>query len=343
MNELQAKRICRKRLTTAVKVASMIGFCCSFSSFRGGGVVAARSSTNAIYKVRGGVGRSPYEFNPNYIAPGNNNNNNNKTPPPPPPPTLGDLERTQVFSSRMHVETQRYDESYGEKERPSTLGRVKAYAQRIHQMSPSLSIVTAVCMFVFVLWQVPSFQGTLSRNFVCNRTNLQQGRWLSLLFAAVSHASPMHLLVNLFAYLNFGPKVLGTLQTTNWPLFPLVMGSALAGSVLYLVRNIRGGCMGLSGVTLSFLAFLARAYPNHEMAFVLLVFPIRLKAEILLRCLLVWSLIGSLSNQGSVAHITHLGGLLFGMGYYEMWRERHRLRGMLSRVRSLIPTIQRDK
>lgn len=278
----------------------LLAFCCRISSAR---------PTSLL--VRGG-GSSPYEFNPNYVPHPNHK-----------PVTLADLENVQF-------ETQRYEPT--QNTRSGVVDRIQKFAREIHASSPTLSLVSILCMMNFVAWQIPSCQGLLGRHFVCNRLNVKQGRLLSMLLSAISHAAPMHLLVNLYVYLNFGPKVLRTLQTTRWPLWPLALGSAVSGSAFYLLRNAWGGCMGLSGVTLAFMAFLAKAYPAHELVMVLVVFPVRLRAEILLRFSLLWSVLGSISTKGSVAHAAHLGGLLFGIGYYQLWTSRHWLRGALHRV-----------
>lgn len=141
----------------------------------------------------------------------------------------------------------------------------------------------------------------------------------------------MHLLVNLFAYLSFGPTLVQTFATCNWNLWPLVVGAAFCSSHVFLLCSRGGGgCMGLSGVTLAFLAFFAQLFPKRELGVMLAgIIPVRMQAQVALYGLLVWSLIGSLFQKKSrVAHSAHLGGLLYGMGYYELWSRRAVLRRM---------------
>lgn len=98
--------------------------------------------------------------------------------------------------------------------------------------------------------------------------------------------------------------------------------------------------MGLSGVTLAFLALQARLTPEREFALALMgILPVRMPAQVALICLLVWSLIGSFARKSRVAHVAHLGGLLFGMGYYELWMRRNKLRSVSCKGRTMLRLV----
>jgi membrane associated rhomboid family serine protease len=77
--------------------------------------------------------------------------------------------------------------------------------------------------------------------------------------------------------------------------------------------------MGLSGVTMSLIAINARLHPQRVFGIVVGVFPVRLPAEHMLQILLIGSLVGSFSQGSRIAHLAHLGGLLFGMLYYKLY------------------------
>ncbi len=77
--------------------------------------------------------------------------------------------------------------------------------------------------------------------------------------------------------------------------------------------------MGLSGVTMSLIAINARLHPQRVFGIVVGVFPVRLPAEHMLQILLIGSLVGSFSQGLRIAHLAHLGGLLFGMLYYKLY------------------------
>ena len=95
--------------------------------------------------------------------------------------------------------------------------------------------------------------------------------------------------------------------------------------LLLVSKSSGGGCMGLSGVTLAFLATFARMYPQRELGVMLMgIIPVRMQAQVALSCTVGVECSGFHVSGigGNVAHSAHLGGLLFGMGYYEVWKKR---------------------
>jgi len=264
-------------------------------------------------------------------------------------PPQGNQQQQMLARPAVHVriESQPYyatTSSWGKRSTQTPLQRIFSSAKSLHQTSPTLSLVTLMSLLVYIAWQIPAFHGLLQSFFVCSGYNIHHGRLLCILLSAVSHASATHLLVNLFAYLTLGPSLLQTLNATHWHLFPFVLGAALAGSMAFLIRDgADGGCMGLSGVTLAMMAFQAKLFPDKEFRMVLAVFPITLKADMFLTVMLIWSVIGSVAPHSKVAHITHLGGLLFGMGYYEVWLRRNKLKWYVSRGKAALPKMRDRK
>lgn len=181
------------------------------------------------------------------------------------------------------------------------------------------------------MWQIPSLHSLLMSNFVTSRSNVKKGRWSVALLSAISHVGILHLIFNLSSLLMLGPKVQGVLESSRgskWPLWQFMLGAALASSALYLVLTPRGaGMLGLSGVNTALLAMYARLFPNSVLGILVAgIFPVRLSAHQLLQLTLLWSVLGTLvaynGRTQKVAHSAHLGGLLFGLGYYELWRRR---------------------
>ena len=291
---------------------------------------AARTCVRAFH-IRGGVN---FEYNPNYV------------PPPPPskqrpirPVTLGDLDTTLGEEPSPWGDNQSYQyEStlqQGGNDR-STWQTISRYFIQLHQISPTLSLVSTACVAIFIMWQIPACKGTLARHFLCSRSNLTGHRLQSLLLSAVSHSSVMHLVMNLMAYTSFGPQLRQTLKASHWPLWPLVVGAALSGSIVFLILG-RGSCLGLSSVTLAFLALQAKLFPDRQLGTVLGVFLVQVPAHLALKLLLLVSAFGSFDRSSSVAHTAHLGGLLFGMAYYEIWLRRTQLRKLSRKVQSALP------
>lgn len=250
-------------------------------------------------------------------------------PPPPPPPPPG-----------FYIETQTFKLDGGIINRSTISQQILQFFNNLHAVSPALSSTVVSCLAVFVLWQVPICHAILRKYFVCSRYNLtlSSGRVASLLLSSVSHAGLIHLIFNIAALVSFGPRVQYFLASTSrWKLWPLLVGSALASSLCFLLldRSHNEGAMGLSGVTLALLAVYARAFPNENLGILLAgILPVRMQSQQLLRWLLGVSLFGTLSTRRSqVAHSSHLGGLLFGVVYYEIWSRRRELQWITSNFR----------
>jgi membrane associated rhomboid family serine protease len=111
----------------------------------------------------------------------------------------------------------------------------------------------------------------------------------------------------------------------------------VAGSLAFLIRGGNGGCLGLSGVTLAMMALQAKLSPDKEFRMMVAVFPVKLKADMALTCMLIWSVVGSVARNSQVAHTAHLGGLLFGMAYYEVWLRRNKLKWYVNRAKAALP------
>ena len=322
-----------------------------------------------------------YELNPNYVAPPGGSSSSSTTTT-----TTTSITRTRNWPPQdehsVWIETQMYNNSNNYNDggvslgggwvnsnpRRQSLGRfvptsssqkilssatlmledMKYYIQRLHQISPTLSYTLLSCIFVHILWYIPMMRPVLENYFVCKDRNLQpMYRSISVLLSSISHQSILHLIVNLYGFLSFGPTIQRVLVTSSyprWPIWPLITGSAITGSLFFLVLSRLGGvmsaaatawgCLGLSDVTLSLATMYARLFPHQQLGIVLFgIIPINMAANKLLRLMVAWSVLGSilsLSGHGAgsmsdVAHLAHLGGIVYGYLYYEVWIRRKQL------------------
>jgi membrane associated rhomboid family serine protease len=311
-----------------------------------------KPTRRAILAVRGGnvdpSSGSLYEHNPNYER----------------PMTLGDIEsgdysQNNIFNGQqqqMHMQQQPPRRSYlsANPNRPtsfdSVTSSIQGYFLHLYASSPAVAQTLVTCLGTFLLWQISACQPILQDYFVCSRRNFMAGRWSALLLSSISHAGLFHLAFNLMTLVSFGIPVQQTLQMSKWPVWPLLLGGALAGSFSYLLlESGGGGCIGLSAVTLSLLAVQAQLYPKNVMAFRLMgVIPVRIQAEKALQVLLVWSLFGSFWKRGGrsgggvpIAHSAHLGGLLFGIAYHAAWVRQRDVGRLLHRAERILKQRQR--
>lgn len=241
---------------------------------------------------------------------------------------------------------------------PPIMEIIRDFFQKLHESSPTLHYVTLSSLILFITWQIPSLSFLLQRHFVCSRFNvLTKKRLHATLLSCISHASLPHLFLNMYGFIVFGTSVKRVLHVMgNLPLWPFVLGASLFSATTFLLcdntatSKVKGGggvgggngCIGLSGVTLALMAFDAMAYPHKEVGMMLSFIPVRLPARHALVVLLGGSLFGMFKTCGwgsgssavaaggaEIAHAAHLGGLIFGVLYYEALA-----RGWLVRLRS---------
>jgi membrane associated rhomboid family serine protease len=222
----------------------------------------------------------------------------------------------------------------------AVLHTARQYLGHLRNTQPDLFAVAAMSLAVFVAWQLPPLHGILQAHFICRKRMLLAGRLHVLWLSAVSHVSFVHLLFNMITLLSVGPSVkqalwqqqIGYNSRGPLSLWPLMLGAAATGSLAHALAGHREGSCGLSGVTLAFLAVVARRYPQREFTSRLFygIVPVRLSGHLLLRVLLIGSALGSLNTRSDIAHVSHLAGCLFGMGYYELWQRYPQWRHYLS-------------
>jgi membrane associated rhomboid family serine protease len=291
-------------------------------------LILAQGSEWSLHSIRGGTGYSPLELNPNYRTTTRLTSSRRNV-------IFQDTFETMNMQPSLNFDRPYERHSYiGQKPQKSLMQVIIEYANRLHQTSPSLYYGTASSLFFWLLWQVSPFMPLLQRHLVCSEHNVMSGRIHTLLTSAVSHASIGHLIVNTYAFLLFGLSVRRTMidkvrrGASSQSLWPLCIGAALCGNLCYLacnrILNIPStGCIGGSSVTFALLAVDAKLHPSKPLGFVIHFFPIRIPAQYALTILTTVSVLGtigiSLGTPGRVSHASHLGGILFGLLYYEVW------------------------
>ena len=301
------------------------------------------TSSTILLRLRGGSARSnnePIELNPDYQH------------YVPPPKKLAKnehelwLQQQQQQQKKKQQQQQYHSQqatfTLARSKETSLVGRIQGYFVSLHQVSPSLFWTILTCLGVFGMWQTPQF--TTRPNsivyrwwFVNTHENAKRTLGLSLILSSLSHISPYHLLVNLVTLSQLGPSARQLLRQSRrirprpswkYELWPLLASSAAFSNALFLLGQRKGASsLGLSGVTMALLAIQARAYPERQYGIVLGVIPISLRAKYLVQLLILVSAIGSWSslpwhrmgaNKNDIAHLAHLGGLVYGLLYYEM-------------------------
>ncbi len=128
------------------------------------------------------------------------------------------------------------------------------------------------------------------------------------------HSGIWHLLFNMLALFMFGSPVERKIGTREFVLFYLLVGT-LSGIASYLFFYFTGQnimLLGASGAVYGVMLLFSVFFPN---AGVLLFGVIPMRASTLVLLYFCIEFFGSIFSTGSVAHATHLFGLLFALLY----------------------------
>lgn len=123
------------------------------------------------------------------------------------------------------------------------------------------------------------------------------------------HASPSHVLMNMYGVWLFGRMVEQVLGKTRFLI--LYLFSGVLGGVFFLLANWGNPvpCVGASGAEFGVMVAAALAFPQAQFFLLIPPIPVRLWALALFYCILE---IITLPANDSIAHMAHLGGALGG-------------------------------
>lgn len=134
-----------------------------------------------------------------------------------------------------------------------------------------------------------------------------------------------HIFFNMYALLIFGVSIEQAWGSRRFLYYYLFCGIG-AGITIYLINLITGGAgyyhptIGASGAVFGLLLAFGVLYPNTEL---LLFFILPIKAKYLVIMYgLVELYLELFGRQSNISHLGHLGGLLFGIIYFLIFRKR---------------------
>lgn len=211
-----------------------------------------------------------------------------------------------------------YDRDYATVRDPSR--REDGGFRALFGQHSALTVLIAVNIAVFILWQIPSLEDGMRTHFVCRASGvLQDWRLHTLLTAAISHNQIFHLLMNMVVLYWLGKKLEYVYGSLDFLLLYIIAGaiSSIADIGLSLaLPDLLGGYdggLGASGAVMGIAVCTAFLYPDEE----LLVFglaPVKLKWLVVIYC--VWDFhkifVGPADGIG---HAAHLGGAFAGFLY----------------------------
>ena len=141
------------------------------------------------------------------------------------------------------------------------------------------------------------------------------------------HANLMHLFFNMFSLWMFGRIIEEVFGSKRFLIFYLIcgVGAGLCQEVWQIIGGVPpyAATIGASGACYGILLAFGLTFPNERI--MLLIPPIPIKAKWLIIGYVALELYLSVNSNGNIAHIAHVGGMLFGwlcMIAWRMWPRR---------------------
>jgi membrane associated rhomboid family serine protease len=182
-------------------------------------------------------------------------------------------------------------------------------------------ILLALNLVVFISWLMVGQSQFMLENFLVSWSALESGRWWTLVTSEFSHLWFVHIFLNMFVLMNFGPIVEMTIGSARFVVFYLLAAvvSSISHAAVsnYLLHQPDLPALGASGAISGVVLLFALLYPR---ATLLLFGIIPMPALIGVLAFVGLDVIGLIAQtEGSglpIGHGAHLGGAATGFLYY---------------------------
>ncbi|UCD85433.1 MAG: rhomboid family intramembrane serine protease, partial [Deltaproteobacteria bacterium] len=184
-------------------------------------------------------------------------------------------------------------------------------------LSRAVKIIIISCGIVYFLQLISQvITGRSEMNWIFGLTPVLVWKkffvWQLFTYAFL-HGGIFHLLFNMFALWMFGCELERYWGTRKFIKYALVTGIGAGISTVIVTPNLGIPTIGASGVVYGILLAYGLLFPNR-LIYLYFLFPIKAKHFVLIFGVI--ELFASLSGPAdNIAHLAHLGGMLFGFGY----------------------------
>ncbi len=188
-------------------------------------------------------------------------------------------------------------------------------AQRETPESGRRMLIALIVINVAAFLLIPS-NSQLYRQLSLSIAGLRAGYWFELVSAMFLHGSFGHILMNMWALYVFGSLVAPILGRTRF--LTLYFVSGIFGNLLWCAANLNSPAylVGASGAI--FGVMMAVALLTPDVRFMMLFFPVPIKAKTLVIVYACYEIFSELVTYSDVAHLAHLGGIVGGYIYLRM-------------------------
>ena len=195
--------------------------------------------------------------------------------------------------------------------------------------SPVVKWIVYICVAVYLLITIAGSFSPAAIYWIYNElgasvtSTILHGHIWQLVTYAFVHAGFMHLFFNLLALYFFGQRLEFRWGSMQFARFCIIVGAGavLTHLIVVSLRHVMSGApmdsviVGISGVIYGVMIACALYYPD-DIVYVQFFIPMKLKYLVIIMAVLTF--INAGTNQGNIAHLTHLGGMLFGFLYVKV-------------------------
>lgn len=200
----------------------------------------------------------------------------------------------------------------------------------LNRMTPVVKNLVIINVLVFLAQgALPGLEPIFMGHYPLG-ANFQPWQVISHMFM---HGSLSHIFFNMFALVVFGSALEGAWGSKRFLQYYLLCGIGaffiFEATVAYEVFSLTGGIgyegiagrvLGASGCVYGLLLGFGMLFPNTELVLLFPPIPIKAKYFVIIYGLLELSLAMGNNPGDNVAHVAHLGGMLFGYILIKKWQ-----------------------
>ena len=186
----------------------------------------------------------------------------------------------------------------------------------VNRENPNMCVYILIAINAVVFFAVPHDLDLFYR-LALSSIGIKAGMYWQFVTAIFMHANFMHIFFNMWGLYLFGTLVAPHLKAARFLTMYFISG--ILGNALWLYFNLNSTIplVGASGALFGVLIATAMLEPDRE--FIMLFFPFPMKTKTLVAVYAVVEMLSVPDSFSGVAHLAHIGGLLGGYLYIELF------------------------
>ena len=186
----------------------------------------------------------------------------------------------------------------------------------VNRENPNMCVYVLIAINAMVFLMIPR-NLDLYYHLALSPIGIKAGMYWQIVSCMFMHGGFMHILVNMWGLYLFGTLIAPHLKIARFLTMYFISG--ICGSLLWLAFNWNTPTtvVGASGALFGVLIVTAMLEPDRE--FIMLFFPFPMKTKTLVAVFTVVEIVMLLNQADGVAHLAHLGGIIGGYLYIELF------------------------